>query len=128
MKIRISSPDSTTIEELSRNLTATLADAGVGDAFEAGAAEALPAGPQRGADPVTITQLVLTAVGAGGALTVALGKDGFFSRLAKVLESWVGRELEVTIETEEGKYHLSGSAGHIERLLKEKLKAPPAES
>jgi hypothetical protein len=63
--------------------------------------------------------VVLTAVGAGGALTVALGKEGFLTRLAKVLEAWVRREVEVSIETpEERKLHLTGSASHIEGLLK----------
>jgi hypothetical protein len=47
-------------------------------------------------DPISWTMIALTAAGAGGALTVLLGKDGFLSALARVLEKYVeGRQADV---------------------------------
>jgi hypothetical protein len=47
--------------------------------------------------------LAVTAVSAGGALTVLLSKDGFLSALARVLEKYVeSRKAEVMIETRKG--------------------------
>jgi hypothetical protein len=119
MKIQLQHTDPSLVRSLAADLEGLFADQGLAGSFESsmttqGAGEAV-----RGVDPVTLTTVVLTAVGAGGALTVALGKEGFLTRLAKVLEAWVRREVEVSIETpEERKLHLTGSASHIEGLLK----------
>ena len=72
-------------------------------------------------DPITWAVVVLTAVGAGGALSALLGKDGFLSALARVLEKYVeGRQVEVLIETETGeKIQVSGPVGEIKEILKQ---------
>ena len=122
MKIQLQHTDPSLVQALAGDVQGLFADAGLAGAFESSMTTQGGGDPVRGIDPVTLTTIVLTAVGAGGALTVALGKEGFLTRLAKVLEAWVRREVEVRIETPEGrKLHLTGSASHIERLLKDGL-------
>lgn len=72
-------------------------------------------------DPVTLGVIALSAVAAGGALTVFLGKEGGLSALAKVLEKYVeSRKVEVLIETDAGKkVQVSGSLAAIKAVLKE---------
>ncbi|SKA93973.1 hypothetical protein SAMN02745130_03610 [Thiothrix eikelboomii] len=72
-------------------------------------------------DPATLGMIVATAVAAGGALTVFLGKQGGLSALAKVLEKYVeSRKVEVLIETDDGKkVQVSGSLAAIKAVLKE---------
>ncbi len=72
-------------------------------------------------DPITLTTIALVAVGAGGALSVLLGKDGVLSALARVLEKYVeGRKVEVLIESDDGKkIQLSGPVGEIKDILKQ---------
>jgi len=72
-------------------------------------------------DPIIWTTVALTAAGAGGALTVLLGKDGFLSALARVLEKYVeGRKVEVLIETDDGKkIQVSGPVGEIKAILQQ---------
>ncbi len=72
-------------------------------------------------DPITWTAIALTAVGAGGALTALLSKDGFLSALARVLEKYVeGRKAEVLIETGDGKkIQVSGPVGEIKAILQQ---------
>ena len=68
----------------------------------------------------TLTQAVVLAVSAGGALTVALGKDGFLTALANVLGKYVeGRQAKVVIEKNDGeKIQLSGEIGEVKEILK----------
>lgn len=72
-------------------------------------------------DPVTLGVIALSAVAAGGALTVFLGKEGGLSALAKVLEKYVeSRKVEVLIETDNGKkVQINGSLAAIKAVLKE---------
>lgn len=72
-------------------------------------------------DPIALTTVALTAVAAGGALTVLLGKDGFLSALAKVLEKYVeGQQVEVLIESDDGsKLQVKGPVGEIKAILKQ---------
>lgn len=72
-------------------------------------------------DPVTLGVIALSAVAAGGALTVFLGKDGGLSALVKVLEKYIeSRKVEVAIETDDGKkVKVSGSLGAIKAVLKQ---------
>lgn len=69
---------------------------------------------------VTLTMVALAFVSAGGALTVAMGKEGFLTRLAQVLEKYVeSQKVEVVIEDKKGhRKKLSGSGKHIERILR----------
>jgi hypothetical protein len=122
MKIQLASPDPNLIKQLAEEIPATLMTAGLDSQFSVSEPVPPESGPHRG-DPVTLAMIILSAVSAGGAVTVGMGKEGFLTRLAKVLEAWVTRKVEVTIEGENGhKIHLSGSAGNIERMLKEQLK------
>jgi hypothetical protein len=71
-------------------------------------------------DPAVLA-IIATAVAAGGALTVFLGKDGGLSALAKVLEKYIeSRKVEVAIETDDGKkVKVSGSLTAIKAVLKQ---------
>ena len=74
-------------------------------------------------DPITLLAVAAIAVGAGGALTVAMKKDGFLTQLARVLEKYVERRVDLEMERSDGEtIKLSGSAGHIRRILSEHLK------
>ena len=79
--------------------------------------------PTRG-DPLTLMTLAVTAVGAGGAISVLLGKDGFLSALARVLEKYVeGRQAEVQMVTSKGeKIKIKGPVGEIKAILKQALR------
>lgn len=71
-------------------------------------------------DPITLTTVALAAAGAGGALSVLLGKDGFLSSLARVLEKYVeGRKVEILIKTKHKKIQLSGPVGEITAILRQ---------
>jgi hypothetical protein len=72
-------------------------------------------------DPTSVGMIIATAVAAGGALTVFLGKEGGLSALAKVLEKYIeSRKVEVNIETDDGKkVKVSGSLTAIKAVLKE---------
>ena len=72
-------------------------------------------------DPASVGMIIATAVAAGGALTVFLGKEGGLSALAKVLEKYIeSRKVEVNIETDDGKkVQVSGSLTAIKAVLKE---------
>lgn len=66
-------------------------------------------------DPM-VTVLV-TALGAGGAGTVLITK------LARVLEAWINsKKVDVKLKHNDTLVELSGSAGHIEKMLKTILK------
>lgn len=122
MNIQFISTDTYTIRQIADELPAALKEADIDEGFTLSELTIPAAEPHRG-DVVTLASIVLTAVSAGGAITVAMGKDGFLTRLAKVLEVWANRKVEVMLETEDGeKIHLSGSAGSIERILKTYLK------
>ena len=122
MQIQLASADPKLIQELAAEMNTILSSASLDDAFSVSSPITPSSEPHKG-DPVTLAMIILSAVSAGGAITVGMGKEGFLTRLAKVLEAWVNRKVEVTVETEDGqKMHISGSAGHIERMLKERIK------
>lgn len=72
-------------------------------------------------DPVTWTTITLMAVGAGGALTALLGKEGFLTALARVLEKHVeGQQAEVIIESKKGKkITVRAPVGNIKAILQQ---------
>lgn len=109
------------MQSLTAQLAADLQTAGLNEDFQLSAADA-ESGPEptRG-DPVTWAMVVMTAVGTGGAFSVLLGKDGFLSALARVLEKHVeSRKVEVLIETKQGeKIKVSGPIGEIKSVLKQ---------
>lgn len=74
-------------------------------------------------EPMTAMTVIALAVSTGGALTVAMGKEGFLTRLAQVLEKYVAsQQVEVVIEDKKGnRKQLSGSGKHIERILSKHL-------
>ena len=123
MQIRIASADPQLISQLAEEIPGDLKSVDLAEQFIVDAPSAPSTELQRG-DLVTVATIVLSAVSAGGALTVAMSKEGFLTRLAKVLEVWVNRKVEVKIDLPNGeKIQLSGSAAHIERILKTHLKS-----
>lgn len=73
-------------------------------------------------EAMNLVTVLAIAVGAGGALTVGMGKDGAITRLVKVLETLVSKKIDVKIKHNGTLIEMSGSAGHIEKTLKELLK------
>ncbi|MDD5272219.1 MAG: hypothetical protein PHU14_05820 [Methylovulum sp.] len=76
-------------------------------------------------EPISATAaltVIATALGAGGAITVGMGKDGAITQLVKALEALINRKVEVKITHNNATVELSGSAGPIEKILKELLK------
>jgi len=122
--------DEAAIREARTELAGLLEKDGLDDAWEVTPPKAeRPTGAQKG-DPVTVWTVLLAAVGAGGALTVAMSKEGFLTRLARVLEKLADRQVSVTLEeTPKGgrSVSLSGSARHVERVLTEYM-GQPSES
>jgi hypothetical protein len=117
MLIRLTNLPTNATTDIHAELEHALADAGLTGFFRASPLAASGQEVTRG-DPATIATILLTAVSTGGALAVAMGKDGFLTRLASVLETIANRRVDITVELNRKKVHLSGSASHIEKLLK----------
>ena len=84
--------------------------------------------PTRG-EPLTVLAVIAIAVGAGGALTAALSKDGFFNQLARVLEKYTDRQIHIEAEDKDGnKFKISGSAAEIRQLMRDLLEEETTES
>lgn len=117
-RIQFRSDNPAFIEALTEQLTVDLQQAGLETELQIGQSVTETDDNTRG-DSVTLITVALAAVGTGGALSVLLGKDGFLSSLARVLEKYVeGRKVEVLIETDEGKkIQLSGPVGAIKAIL-----------
>lgn len=105
---------------LPQQLKNKLAETGLSPDIQIGELTATEPQATRG-DPVTLYNIFLTAAGAGGALSVLLGKDGFLNALARVLEKYVeGRQAEIFIEKNNGdKIKIKGPVGEIKALLKQ---------
>jgi len=120
--IQFRSADTHLLTTLVEDLKQDLQQAGIADDLQLSDAKPLPEEQpelHRG-DPISLSTILLTAAGAGGALTVLLGKDGFLSSLARVLEKYVeGRQVEVIIEDGDKKTQLSGPVGEIKDILKQ---------
>jgi hypothetical protein len=119
--IQFRSDNAAFMQSLSDQLAADLQKAGLGADLQVNPpVSQTEYEPTRG-DPVTLLTVAVTAVGAGGAISVLLGKDGFLSALARVLETYVeGRKAELLFETSKGeKIKISGPAGEIKTILKQ---------
>jgi hypothetical protein len=69
-------------------------------------------------DPVSVTTIILTLFGAGGAMTVAMGKHGLFSKIADVFESYISRKISIKIKTKDGDIiELDGPVKNIENII-----------
>jgi hypothetical protein len=117
MLIRLSNLPTEGLTDFPGEVERSLADAGLAALFRTSSLGASGQEVTRG-DPVTIAAILLTAVASGGALTVALGKNGFLTRLAQVLETLARRRIDVTVELGKKKVHISGSSKDIEKMLK----------
>jgi len=120
MHIRLQSPDTQTMHTASRTLPQDLQQAGIAEPFELQPVQLQPLGDglQKGGEVASLATIALTAVGAGGAVAVAMGKDGFFTALAHVLEKYVEQKIEITVKNAAGEeVRLAGSAGQIRKLL-----------
>jgi hypothetical protein len=71
-------------------------------------------------DAMTWATVVMTAVGAGSALSVLLSKDGVLVALAGILEKYVeGQRVEVILKTKQGKKIVHGPVSEIKAILKQ---------
>lgn len=120
-RIQLSSTDTNFMQTLSSQLNAELQKAGLGDELSVGPATSHTDNEPTRGDPVTLMTVAVTAVGTGGALTVLLGKDGFLSALARVLEKYVeGRQAELELVSKDGeKIKIKGPAAEIKAILKQ---------
>ena len=118
--IRFCGPDTAFMQHLPTQISEDLEKAGLADALSLQPVVTESETHTRG-EPMTVTTIALVAAGAGGALTALLGKDGFLSALARVLEKYVeGRQVEVSIEKENGEVvQLKGPIGEIKAILKQ---------
>lgn len=118
-KIQFISDDPDFMKTLSEELVLDLQNAGIADELKVSELQPSTESVTRG-DMFTLTQAVVLAVSAGGALTVALGKDGFLTALANVLGKYVeGHQAQVIIEKNDGeKIQLSGEIGEVKEILK----------
>jgi hypothetical protein len=120
MELLLQSTNEALLQTCQTELTALVEKAGLHDILRAG--EITPQAPQEThkGDYATIFTVLVTAVGAGGALTVALSKEGFLTPLARLLEKYLtGGDMTVTIHKTPKTEHieLSGSARQIEKIL-----------
>ena len=119
--ILIGGSDAAFMQSLPETLAADLAQRGLAQDLQLSALDTRIQAPVRGVDPASWMTLAITAAGAGGALTVLLGKDGFLAALARVLEKYVeSRKAEIRIKTEDGReIELRGPVGNIEKILRD---------
>lgn len=74
-------------------------------------------------DPITGYTIILSLIGAGGALSIAVGKSGFLTRLAEVLQGYIKREVKITVKTAKGtSWALSGPPHAVRKMLEEAFK------
>ncbi|MFZ1221436.1 MAG: hypothetical protein WAO00_19260 [Chthoniobacterales bacterium] len=72
-------------------------------------------------DPITIGSIVISLV-ASGALTAALSKGGFLSKLATVLERYLTRTTKMKLVTKDGReVTIEGPSTKIETILRDAL-------
>ncbi len=107
------------VQSLSQQIIQDLSTAGIADELQLDSATQQTETVK--GEPVTLAIIMLSAVGAGGALTALLGKDGFLSALARVLEKYVeGRKAQVIIKQDDGtSIEVSGPVGEIKEILKQ---------
>jgi hypothetical protein len=78
-------------------------------------------GNVRKGDPITIGSIVISLV-ASGAITAALSKGGFLSKLATVLERYVTRTSKMKLVTKDGReVTIEGPSAKIETILRDAL-------
>lgn len=79
-------------------------------------------------DPVSVSAIILALVSTGGALTIAVSKGGFLSRIADVLDSYAKRKIQIKLRGADGaEVDIVGPPRHIERILLESLQRESKE-
>lgn len=79
-------------------------------------------------DAVSVSAIILALVSTGGALTIAVGKEGFLSKIAAVLETFVNRKIQIKIKNKDGsEVDIVGPPKNIERILHESLQKESKE-
>ena len=118
MRILIQSDDEQLIQNIQAELRELVICHGLQGTLQAGAViPQMPAESHRG-DPVTIYTVLLAALSAGGALTVAMSKDGFLTQLARVLEKYIeSGKTHIIIKDSGRELEMKGSARRIEKML-----------
>jgi len=72
-----------------------------------------------GSAKMSMVTVLAIAVGTGGALTIGMGEGGAITQMAKVFETLANQQVQVKITENNRTIELSGSAGHIEKMLKD---------
>ncbi len=119
--IQFRTTDPALMEAIAKQLQADLAQAGLADSLQVSEPELQASTQVMRGDPSMWATVVLTAVGAGGALSVLLSKEGVLASLASVLEKYIeGRKVDIVIDKGNGeKIQLSGPATEIQGILKQ---------
>ena len=120
MKICITSKDNMLMDDIYHDLKEDLEEYGLRSEVDIliPGKKKKQEGIQTKGELITTTSVILALVGAGGALTVALGKEGFLTKLASILEAYVKRQVDISIEVEGKKsIKIRGSAKEIKSVL-----------
>ncbi|ASF47158.1 hypothetical protein [Methylovulum psychrotolerans] len=72
-----------------------------------------------GSAKMSMVTVLVVALGTGGAVTVGMSEGGAITRIAKALENLSNQQVEVKITEKNRTVEMSGSAGHIEKMLKD---------
>lgn len=123
MQILLQSNNEQVIQNIQAELSELIASQGLQDTLQAGTVMPQISSETHRGDPATIYTVLVTAVSAGGALTVAMSKDGFLTQLAKVLEKYIESEkTRIKIKDSGRELEMEGSARRIEKMLAGVLK------
>ncbi len=122
MEILIKSDDEQLMQNMQAELREVIATQGLQDALKTGiVTPQVPAEKHRG-DPMTVFTVLVAAVSAGGALTVALGRDGFLTQLARVFGKYIETgKVRIAVKDSSRELEIEGSARRIEKVLGEVL-------
>ncbi len=122
MNINIESDNENLLRKMQSELNSLITNAGLQETLHTGAVTPQAPGEAHRGDLVTIFTVLMAAVSVGGALTVAMGKEGFLTQLAKVFEKYVGGgNIRVVLEEGDRKLEMEGGARRIERMFGEFL-------
>lgn len=121
MELLLESDDMGNLSEVRDEMARLIAAQGLGDVLALGSIEVQEVRKAHRGDPATLWTVLAVALGAGGALTVAVSEKGFLTQLARILEKHLeSRRIRAVIhETPKTtRIELEGSARRIEKLLR----------
>jgi hypothetical protein len=123
MQILLQSNNEQEMQNIQVELSELIASQCFQDTLQAGTVMPQISSETHRGDPATIYTVLVAAVSAGGALTIAMGKDGFLTQLARVLEKYIeGGNVRIKIKSKDKELEMEGSARRIEKMLGEVIK------